>query len=48
MTGIITYFKESFEELKNNVTPPTFSQGQSLTILVADFLNYIFINYLGN
>jgi len=37
MTGIITYFKESFEELKNNVTPPTFSQGQSLTILVAIF-----------
>ena len=25
------------EELKNNVTPPTFSQGQSLTILVAIF-----------
>ncbi len=37
MTGIITYFKEAFEELKNNVTPPTFSQGQSLTILVAVF-----------
>ena len=37
MIGIITYFKESLEELKNNVTPPTFSQGQSLTILVAIF-----------
>jgi preprotein translocase subunit SecE len=37
MNTIVTYFKESFEELKNNVTPPTFSQGQSLTILVAIF-----------
>lgn len=37
MTGIITYFKESFEELKNNVTWPMFSEGQRLTILVAVF-----------
>ena len=37
MAGIVGYVKESFEELKNNVTPPTFSQGQSLTILVAIF-----------
>jgi len=37
MTGIITYFKESFEELKNNVTWPTFSEGQNKTILVAVF-----------
>jgi preprotein translocase subunit SecE len=37
MTGIITYFKESFEELKNNVTPPTFSEGLVSMIVVAIF-----------
>jgi len=37
MTGIITYFKESFEELMNNVSWPTFSEGQNKTILVAVF-----------
>ena len=32
---MIEYIKESFEELKNNVSWPTWSQGQSLTVLVA-------------
>ena len=37
MTGVIKYFKESFEELKNNVTWLNFDKGNSLTILVAVF-----------
>lgn len=37
MAGIVTYIKESFEELKNNVAWPTWSEAQSLTILVAVF-----------
>ena len=37
MAGIVNYIKESFEELKNNVTWPTWSEAQSLTILVAVF-----------
>ena len=37
MTGVIKYFKESFEELKNNVTWLNFDRGNSLTILVAVF-----------
>jgi len=37
MAGIVEYVKESFEELKNNVSWPTWTEGQSLTILVAVF-----------
>ncbi|MFD2542121.1 preprotein translocase subunit SecE [Lacinutrix gracilariae] len=37
MAGIVNYIKESFEELKNNVSWPTWSETQSLTILVAVF-----------
>ena len=34
---MVEYFKESFEELKNNVSWPAWSQGYSLTVLVALF-----------
>lgn len=37
MAGIVNYVKESFNELKNHVTWPTWSEAQSLTILVAVF-----------
>jgi len=37
MAGILNYIKESFGELKNNVSWPTLAEGQSLTILVAVF-----------
>jgi len=37
MAGFINYVKESFGELKNNVTWPTWAEAQSLTILVAAF-----------
>jgi preprotein translocase subunit SecE len=37
MAGIVTYVKESFEELKHNVSWPSWSEAQSLTILVAVF-----------
>ncbi|GGG54334.1 preprotein translocase subunit SecE [Bizionia arctica] len=37
MAGVINYIKESFGELKNNVTWPTMAEGQSLTVLVAVF-----------
>ena len=37
MAGIVSYIKESFEELKNNVSWPTWSEAQSLTVLVAVF-----------
>ncbi|OEJ98958.1 preprotein translocase subunit SecE [Flavivirga aquatica] len=37
MAGIVNYIKESFGELKNNVTWPTWAEAQSLTILVAVF-----------
>ncbi len=37
MAGIVTYVKESFEELKNNVSWPTWAEAQSLTVLVAVF-----------
>ncbi|UKM64620.1 preprotein translocase subunit SecE [Flavobacteriaceae bacterium GSB9] len=37
MAGIVNYIKESFGELKNNVTWPTWAEGQSLTVLVALF-----------
>ncbi|KJD35859.1 preprotein translocase subunit SecE [Tamlana sedimentorum] len=35
--GIVNYVKESFAELKNNVTWPTWAEAQSLTVLVAVF-----------
>ncbi len=37
MAGLANYIKESFGELKNNVTWPTWQEAQSLTILVAVF-----------
>ncbi|SEQ13145.1 preprotein translocase subunit SecE [Hyunsoonleella jejuensis] len=37
MAGIVTYVKESFGELKNNVTWPSWAEAQSLTVLVAVF-----------
>ena len=37
MAGVITYIKESFGELKNNVSWPTMAESQSLTVLVAVF-----------
>ncbi|MDX1278938.1 preprotein translocase subunit SecE [Oceanihabitans sediminis] len=37
MAGIVNYIKESFGELKNNVSWPSWAETQSLTILVAVF-----------
>jgi preprotein translocase subunit SecE len=37
MAGIVNYIKESFDELRNNVSWPTWAEGQSLTVLVAVF-----------
>ena len=37
MAGIVNYIKESFEELKNHVTWPSWAEAQSLTVLVAVF-----------
>ena len=37
MAGIVGYVKESFEELKNSVSWPTWAEGYSLTVLVAVF-----------
>jgi preprotein translocase subunit SecE len=37
MAGIITYVKESFGELRNNVTWTPWAEAQKLTILVAVF-----------
>jgi len=37
MAGIVNYVKESFGELKNNVSWTPWSEAQSLTILVAVF-----------
>ncbi|MCO4799071.1 MAG: preprotein translocase subunit SecE [Colwelliaceae bacterium] len=34
---MINYIKESFEELKNNVSWPTWEEAQKLTVLVAVF-----------
>ena len=33
----MSYIKESFEELKNNVSWPTFANAQKLTVVVAVF-----------
>ncbi|WP_452598358.1 preprotein translocase subunit SecE [Pontimicrobium sp. MEBiC01747] len=37
MAGIVNYIKESFGELKNNVTWTPWSETQNLTVLVAVF-----------
>jgi preprotein translocase subunit SecE len=37
MGGIVTYIKESFEELKNNVSWTPWPEAQRLTVLVAVF-----------
>lgn len=37
MAGFVNYVKESFGELKNNVTWPTWAEAQSYTVLVAVF-----------
>ena len=37
MAGIVNYVKESFDELKNNVSWTPWSEAQSLTVLVAVF-----------
>ena len=37
MTGIVKYVRESFEELKSNVSWPDFNEGLNLTVLVAVF-----------
>ncbi|GAA4281512.1 preprotein translocase subunit SecE [Gaetbulibacter aestuarii] len=37
MAGVVNYVKESFGELKNNVTWPTWPEAQNLTVLVAVF-----------
>ncbi|NQX85292.1 MAG: preprotein translocase subunit SecE [Flavobacteriaceae bacterium] len=37
MAGIVTYIKESFEELKNNVSWPSWEESKRLTVLVAVF-----------
>jgi len=37
MTKVINYISEAFEELKSNVTWPTWEEVQKLTIVVAIF-----------
>jgi len=37
MLGILKYFKESYEQLKNHVSWPSFNEGLELTVLVAVF-----------
>jgi len=37
MLGILRYFKDSYEELKNHVSWPSFNEGLELTVLVAVF-----------
>lgn len=37
MAGFVNYISESFGELKNNVTWPTWAEAQRLTIVVAAF-----------
>ena len=37
MAGVITYVKESFDELKNHVSWTPWAEAQSLTVLVAIF-----------
>ena len=37
MAGFVNYIKESFNELKTNVSWPTWAEAQNLTVLVAVF-----------
>ncbi len=37
MAGFVTYIKESFDELKFNVTWPSWAEGQKLMVVVAAF-----------
>ena len=37
MANVVSYVKESFGELKNHVTWPTWAEGQKLMIMVAVF-----------
>ena len=37
MAGFINYVSESYNELKNHVTWPTFAEAQKLTVTVAVF-----------
>lgn len=37
MAGIVNYISESYNELKNHVTWPTWTEAQKLTVLVAVF-----------
>ncbi|MFD0862560.1 preprotein translocase subunit SecE [Sungkyunkwania multivorans] len=37
MAGVVTYIRESFEELKNNVTWTPWPEAQRLTVVVAIF-----------
>lgn len=37
MAKVVNYISESFEELKSNVTWPTWAEVQKLTIIVAVF-----------
>ncbi len=37
MAGIVSYVKESFEELKNHVTWTPWAEAQRLTVVVAVF-----------
>ena len=37
MAGVITYIKESFDELKNHVSWTPWAEAQNLTVLVAIF-----------
>lgn len=37
MAGFVSYISESFGELKNNVTWPTWAEAQRLTMVVAAF-----------
>ena len=47
MAGIVEYVKESFGELKNNVSWPSWAEGQSLTVLVAVFSIIFSSGYMG-
>jgi len=37
MAGLVSYIKESFEELKNNVSWTPWQEAQRLTVIVAVF-----------
>lgn len=37
MAGIVKYISESYSELKNNVTWPSYAEGQRLTVIVLVF-----------